>query len=556
MLKHLLIENYALIEKLDIDFDEGLSTITGETGAGKSILVGALSLILGQRADTKVLLQKDKKCIVEGSFHIKDYKLQPLFQEHKLDYDNNTIIRREINQQGKSRAFVNDTPVTLNVLQSISEKLVDIHSQHESLLINKTHFQFEVIDNFCGHYDLLNKYKHEYSTYISIKKKLEQLIETEKENHANLDYYKFQFNELDKANIIEKAEFEELESELQTLNNASEIKQNLQNAYYAMADSEVNLLNELNNVKNSLQNIEEYSKKYKNIKERLKSVHVELKDIADEIYLASDEVVFDNERVSFLTERLDELNKIMMKHNVSTIDELNEVKEDYRKKIEEIDFIDDEIESLKQETEKYKKSVHQLGEKLSKSRQEKFSEINDSITNVLKALGMPNARFGIDHEKTTNPNSNGLDLIRFKFTANLGGIMQDISKVASGGEMSRLMLSIKSLITENKLLPTVIFDEIDTGVSGEVASKIATIFSQMAQNMQVICITHLPQIASKGQNHYFVYKENENQQTKTRLKKLDKKQRIEEIAKMLGGESLTDSTRETAKELINYKNNE
>ncbi len=551
MLKHLQIENYALIEKLDISFDDGLSIITGETGAGKSILVGALSLILGQRADTKVLFDKKRKCIVEGTFYIKDYNLLSIFEQHEIDYDDNTILRREINQQGKSRAFVNDTPVTLNVLKSFSEKLVDIHSQHESLLLNKTYFQFDVIDNFCGHYDLLDKYRAEYLKYISLEKRLNMLIETEKEARANLDYYKFQYEELQKANLEEAKEFEKLESELEILNNASEIKQNLQNAYYLLADSETNILEEINGLKNLIQPLEKFDKRYKDLSRRLQSVYVELKDIGDDLSQASDDVVFDAERTSLLTERLDVLNKLMMKHNVASIDELIDIKEDYKKKTEDIEFLDDEIESLKDQTGQCEQEVYGLGERLSVSRQEKFLVIEKRITGILKNLGMPNARFGIEHNKTDAVNPLGLDSIRFRFSANLGSEMQDISRVASGGEISRLMLSIKSLITENRLLPTIIFDEIDTGVSGEIASKTATIFCDMSKNMQVICITHLPQIASKGKNHFYVYKEVENKQTKTRLKKLDEKERVEEVAKMLGGESLTDSTRKTAKELIN-----
>ncbi len=552
MLTHLQIENYALIEKLDIEFDSGLSIITGETGAGKSILVGALSLILGQRADTKVLFDKNKKCIVEGTFNIKGYKLQSVFEENELDYDENTILRREINSQGKSRAFINDTPVTLNVLKALSEELVDIHSQHESLLLNKTYFQFDVVDNFCNHYELLNNYKAEYQKYISLKKKLDKLLENEKESRANLDYYKFQYEELEKAKIDNTEDFEQLESELEILNNASDIKQNLQSAYYLLADSETNILGELTNLQNFVQPLEKYDGKFKDLLQRLQSVIIEFKDIGNELSQASDDVVFDEERISILTERLDTFNKLMMKHNVSTIDSLIEVKEDYKEKLQNIESMEDEIESLKEQTKQCEQQVYMLGEKLSVSRQEKFPVIENRVTELLRSLGMPDARFGIEHAKIDTVSPLGLDFIRFKFSANLGGELQDISKVASGGEISRLMLSIKSLITENRLLPTIIFDEIDTGVSGEVASKIANIFNEMSNTMQVICITHLPQIASKGQNHFFVYKEVENQQTKTRIKKLAGEERIEELAKMLGGESLTDSARQTAKELINF----
>ncbi len=552
MLKRLEIENYALIEKLDICFDDGLSIITGETGAGKSILVGALSLILGQRADTKVLFDKNRKCIVEGTFYIKDYDLHLLFEQHELDYDDNTILRREINQHGKSRAFINDTPVTLNVLKDLSEKLVDIHSQHESLLLNKTFFQFEVIDSFAGHCNLLEKYKNEYFNYKAVEKRLAHLIEDEKEARANLDYYKFQYEELEKARLEEPNEFEKIESELEILNNASEIKQNFQNAYYRLSDSETNILGEISNLESLIQPLEKFDKRYKVLSQRLQSVYVELKDISDEMLQVLDDVVFDAERISFLTERLDMLNKLMMKHNVASAGELIAVKEDYRKKTKEIEFLDDESESLKKEVDRCKEEVYGLGERLSASRTDKFPVIEKRITELLKSLGMPDARFGIEHNKTDIVNQMGMDSIRFKFSANLGSEMQDISKVASGGEISRLMLSIKSLITENKLLPTIIFDEIDTGVSGEIASKTAAIFSDMSGNMQVICITHLPQIASKGKNHFYVYKEVENEQTKTRLKKLDDKERVEEVAKMLGGEALTDSTRKTAKELINF----
>ncbi len=552
MLKKLQIKNYALIEKLDIDFSEGLSIITGETGAGKSILVGALSLILGQRADTKVLFDKSKKCIVEGTFNIKGYGLQAFFEENELDFDENTIMRREINAQGKSRAFINDSPVTLNILKILSEKLVDIHSQHESLLLNKTYFQFDVIDNFCDHFDLLNSYRAEYQNYTSLKKKLDQLLGNEKETRSNMDYYKFQYEELEKANIVNTEEFENLESELEILTNASEIKQNLQSAYLLLTDSENNILGNLLSLKNFIQPLEKYDSKYKDLMQRLQSVTVELKDVSDGLTQASDEVVFDEERINLYTEKIDIFNKLMMKHNASSIDELIAVKEDYKEKLQNIESLDDEIESLKEDVEHSEQRVYDLGKQLSVSRKNKIPVIENRITGLLRNLGMPDARFVVEHEQAGNVSPLGLDLIKFVFSANLGGELQDISRVASGGEISRLMLSIKSLITENRLLPSIIFDEIDTGVSGEIASKMANIFQEMSENMQVICITHLPQIASKGQNHFFVYKEVDGQQTKTRIRRLEGNERIEELAKMLGGEFLSDSARETAKELINF----
>ncbi len=550
MLKHLLIENYALIEKLDIDFDRGFSIITGETGAGKSILVGALSLILGQRADTKVLHDKELKCIVEGTFLIKDYGLEDTFEKYELDYDDQTILRREINPQGKSRAFINDTPVNLNVLKNISEKLVDIHSQHESLLLNKTYFQFNVLDSFCGHHKLLNDYKLKYAEFNNLKNKLNELTEKEKETRANLDYYKFQYEELEKAGLDQIENYKEMESELNVLENASEIKQNLQNAHYLLADSDNNILEQLTNLQNIVLSIDKYDKKYSDILSRIKSAYIEIKDIGNELSLSAESIIYDPERSALLTEKIDSINKLIMKHGASEIDELVDIKEDYENKINEIEFMDEEIESIKEKLLECEKEVFELGEKLSESRQNNFKVVNNRISELLRSLGIPNAQFKIEHNRLDEPGPFGLDFIRFKFSANLGSEMQDISKVASGGEISRLMLSIKSLVTEKRVLPTVIFDEIDTGVSGEVASKISSIFDNMSENMQVLSITHLPQIASRGKSHYFVYKVDENKATKTKIKKLSENERIEEIAKMLGGENLTDSARKTAEEMI------
>ena len=550
MLKKISIQNYALIDVLEISFSGNLNTITGETGAGKSILLGALSLIVGSRADTGILQDKTKKCVVEGIFEIKDYALKNFFKENELDYADETVIRREINSEGKSRAFINDTPVTLNILKELGEKLIDIHSQHETLTLNSSGFQLSVVDSFASHKDLLNVYKEEYSAYKSDENKLSELIEKETQSKKDLDYFQFQFNELEDANL-KTGEQPLMEQELETLNNSEEIKITLTKAYNSLDGSDTNLLFLLNEVKSSLASLSKFNSALKEITERLNSAYIEIKDISSEISSLEESTVHDSKRIEELNEKLDAIYRLQKKHNVNKIEDLIEIKEALSNKLLDITSLDEQISKLKVEIEKQKKSLQSKANKLSKGRGEAIPKIEKEITKSLSSLGMPNAKFEIKNEVSETFSSTGTDNITFLFSANKGSDAKGLNKVASGGELSRLMLSIKSLVAKLTHLPSIIFDEIDTGVSGEVANKVGSIMEQMGNAMQVITITHLAQIASKGDSHLFVYKEIKAGKTFTKIKKLNKEERVQEIAKMLSTENPTPAAIKNAKELLN-----
>ncbi len=549
MLKHLLIENYALIEKLDIDFEDGLTVITGETGAGKSILLGALSLILGQRADTQVLMDKSRKCIIEGLFQIENIPIRDLFEKHQLDYDPQTLFRREINAQGKSRAFVNDTPVTLQVMKELAEKLIDIHSQHQNLLIGESSFQFDVVDSYSGHYEDVVRFRKEYRELQQKTQTLQNLEEKEKQTRTDLDYYRFQLDELDKAGL-DQEEFERMEGEMQIIQNAEEISLNLEKAAFLLNDAEVNTIGSMHEVLQLLRQLERYNEKYRNLADRLDSVLIETRDITAEISRMSEEVDHDPQQAMEIQQKLDLVNKLFLKHNVSSVGELEKIRDDYRARIQGMDFMEEQISGLKAEIQEIRDRLMAFAGTLSEKRLKAIPFIEKEITGMLRQLGMPGAVFKIDCRPIRELSPNGLDVIDFLFTANTGGELREISRVASGGELSRLMLSVKSMISRKNLLPTIIFDEIDTGVSGETGTRVANILETIAHNMQVITITHLPQIASRGKVHLLVYKTIDNGKTKTRIKKIESQERILEVAKMLGGEKPSGSMMETAKELI------
>ena len=549
MLKHLLIENYALIEKLDIDFEDGLTVITGETGAGKSILLGALSLILGQRADTQVLMDKSRKCIIEGLFQIENIPIRDLFEKHQLDYDPQTLFRREINAQGKSRAFVNDTPVTLQVMKELAEKLIDIHSQHQNLLIGESSFQFDVVDSYSGHYEDVVRFRKEYRKLQQKTQTLQNLEEKEKQTRTDLDYYRFQLDELDKAGL-DQEEFERMEGEMQIIQNAEEISLNLEKAAFLLNDAEVNTIGSMHEVLQLLRQLERYNEKYRNLADRLDSVLIETRDITAEISRMSEEVDHDPQQAMEIQQKLDLVNKLFLKHNVSSVGELEKIRDDYRARIQGMDFMEEQISGLKAEIQEIRDRLMAFAGTLSEKRLKAIPFIEKEITGMLRQLGMPGAVFKIDCRPIRELSPNGLDVIDFLFTANTGGELREISRVASGGELSRLMLSVKSMISRKNLLPTIIFDEIDTGVSGETGTRVANILETIAHNMQVITITHLPQIASRGKVHLLVYKTIDNGKTKTRIKKIESQERILEVAKMLGGEKPSGSMMETAKELI------
>ena len=553
MLKSLLIENYALIEKLDISFDEGLTIITGETGAGKSILLGALGLILGQRADTRVLLNKETKCIIEGTFDLGDLQIENLFQENELDYDAITIFRREITPQGKSRAFINDTPVNLQLLKIFAERLIDIHSQHQSLLFANSAFRYELVDAWAGITKTISIYRKKYSSLQSTRKLLEKLREQERQSRAELDYFSFQFDELHKAALI-PGEMDDIGAELEILNNAGEIKYNLEKAGYLLQDSPENILSIINELTGLFKSLENFDPAYAAILNRLQSTSIELKDIAQEAAGLKEDVSDDPGRATELQDRFDLLQKLLHKHNAANIEELMAVRDDFKSRIDTFDSLEEQIANTENELAQKDQELTSLAREISQKRQKAIPGLEKEIDGILKELSIPNGRFVAALEKKESLFPNGSDEIDLLFSANLGSPLQELSKVASGGELSRLMLAVKSVISLKNLLPTIIFDEIDSGVSGEVALKMGTILEKISNTMQVISVTHLPQIAARGRKQFVVYKHIENQITKTYVKELSTRERVEEIARMLGGENPGPAVFQAAEELFNKQN--
>jgi DNA repair protein RecN (Recombination protein N) len=532
-----------------MDFDKGLSVITGETGAGKSILLGAINLILGRRADTKVLFDKTKKCIVEGTFDIKNYNLSVFFNKYDLDYDDRTFLRREITPYGKSRAFINDTPVNLNILKELGDRLIDIHSQHQTLTLNDTNFRLAVIDSFAGITSTVDKFKSDFVSYQKLKSELERLIEEEKRTKAEQDYFQFLFDELENAGLSEGEQLR-LEQELEILEHAEEIKSNLYSALSTLENEETGTLAGLSQVTGNLSKIENYSNRLSETSKRLESAYIELRDIANEIGDLEQQVGYDPEKAEQVSGRLNELYRLEQKHGVKTVEELIDIRDELSGKLLGITSLEENIKKLTSEVETKKQDILKQAGNISAKRMSIFNEFENEIKKILSELGMPDAEFKIECEKLNNLSSDGVDLIRFLFNANRGGELQDLSKVASGGELSRLMLAVKSLISQKNLLPTVIFDEIDIGVSGNIAGKMGNILLQLSKAMQVIVITHLPQIAGKGNTHYVVYKEVKDDMTKTVINRLNENDRIIEIAKMLSGQDVTNASVETAKQLL------
>ncbi len=549
MLKHLFIENYALIHKLDTEFDEGLTVITGETGAGKSILLGALSMILGERADTGVLNNKLKKCIIEGSFDLQNTAIKPLFDAYDLDYENISFFRREISPNGKSRAFINDTPVNLQVMKSLAGHLIDIHSQHESLLVGSSSFQFDVVDSYARHLDRVESYRELFRQFQHKQKELEGIRQAELAARADLDYNQFQLEELNKAEL-DPEEFRQMEEEAGVLSHAEEILYKLEKACFLLQETESNALDIIREALSLIQPLDKFGKDYGSLRHRLESVMIELKDIAEEAGNIKDNIVHDPHQAALIESKLDLINKLLMKHHAADVEQLLKVREDFQNKIHASNSLEEKIRLLEKEAGEMEDSLHAMAADISRARSKAIPDIEDEILGLLKNLGMPYSRFHIVQKTTETLSINGNDHLVFLFNANVGGDMQDISKVASGGELSRVMLSIKSMISRKKLLPTIVFDEIDSGISGETSTKMSNILNRMSAKMQVVAITHLPQIASRGDAHLLVYKTVENGQTRTHIKPLDQEQRIIEVAKMLGGEKFTEKMVETAKELI------
>ncbi|MGE5393687.1 MAG: DNA repair protein RecN [Candidatus Saccharibacteria bacterium] len=549
MLKSLSIKNYALIDSLSIGFCDDLNILTGETGAGKSILLGAIGLLIGQRADLSVLRDKMKKCTVEGVFEVSNYKLEGFFADNELDYDEVSILRREITPQGKSRAFINDTPVNVKVLHDLGMKLIDIHSQHQNLELHEKHYQLSLVDLVAYNEELLKNYNYSYKKYLSLQENLNQTLLLSAQSKKDLDYYLFQYKQLSEAKLSEN-EQEEMERLLEKLTHAGEIKSAFGQLNLALTEDERSVIAVIKENLHSLGKLKTVFAEAGQLFDRLESVYIELKDIASESATIAEKTENDPDKVEQITQRLDMIYSLQQKHRVATIGELLEIQADLNAKIQQVSSYDTEIEKIQQEIEALRKTLHEMADELYKKRQLVAPVIENKVIEVLRNLAIPNADFKLKIERLSHFTPAGCEEISFMFSANKSQELQEIAKVASGGEMSRLMLAIKTLITDTKSLPTIIFDEIDTGVSGEVALKMATILSQMAQTMQVLNITHLPQIAAKGKHHYKVYKFDQDNQTFTSIRKLSDDERVEEIAQMLSGEKYSQTSVAAAKELL------
>lgn len=548
MLSQLKIQNYALIETLEMTPSPSLNIITGETGAGKSIMLGAVGLLLGNRADTKVLFNTDQKCVIEGAFDISDYSLNSLFDSEDLDYDAQTIIRREISPSGKSRAFVNDTPVTLDILKKLGVRLMDIHSQHDNLNIGDQKYQLEVLDIFANHPGLLSDYAGHYSAYKEAKRDYLELKSTADQLRQEADFFQFQYDELSKASLVD-GEQEALENELQELENAEDIKLKLNQLISALGDEEMGATSLLSNASSLIQQLSRFGDHYTSLNERLHSVLVETQDILDETNRLEEKVTHNPARIEEAKERISLIFSLQQKHRVQTISELLAIQAELEVKVEKSINIDTELEKALAHLDKTKIKAEDAADHLSKSRKSVQKNLGLQITELLRKLGMPEATFEVTIE-IQEMDSSGRDAAQFLFSANKGVAPQDIRQVASGGEFSRLMFCLKFILADKTALPTIIFDEIDTGVSGEIAKKMVAMMKEMAQAHQVIAISHLPQFAAKGDQHYFVYKDNSSDRTISKIKVLDEDQRVFEIAKMIDGDNPSTSAVQSARELI------
>jgi DNA repair protein RecN (Recombination protein N) len=549
MLKTLLVENYALIEKITVQLPDGFSVITGETGAGKSILLGALNLMLGQRADARSVKDPDKKCVVEGLFDISSYHLKPFFDKHELDYDNDCIIRREVTPNGKSRSFINDTPVNIALLKELGEKLIDIHSQHENLLLNNSKFQLNIVDTMAGTKEELRNYQQLYEHFREDKKRLEQLIAETETRENDRDYIEFQLQQLEETRLIPD-EQETLEEEISMLSHSEEIKMSLSKTLWFLSESDENINKNLKEGVNTLQSLSSIYPAVGDIVQRLDSCLIELKDISREIDTMQNDIEVNPQMLEQLNERLDLIYSLLKKHNVTSIPELLALQKVMEERIEYLEANRNEIDRLKADIENQESRLYELARKLSLKREKETAGIETQVLGLLRELGMTNARFLIEFSEKSNLSADGIDDVRFLFSANKDRGMQPLATIASGGEISRVMLSLKSVLSKTSGLPTIILDEIDTGVSGEIANKMGNIMQQMANFMQVISITHLPQIACKGMAHYKVYKTDRDEVTSSAIRQLTREERVKEIALMLSGSSLTPVAIQNAEELL------
>lgn len=551
MLQSIFIQNYALIDKLDIAFEPGFSVITGETGAGKSIILGAIGLLLGQRADVKAIRNGATKCIVEAKFSIASYGMEEFFKANDIEYDSEEcIIRREVNINGKSRAFINDTPASLSQIKVLGEKLIDVHSQHQNLLINKEGFQLNILDILAQDIKELTDYQNEYNEYRKVSRELDECIREAEETRKEEDYIRFQLQQLDEAELKE-GEVAELEQEAETLSHAEDIKAGLYRSAQNIGGDEGGCLTLIKDSINTLQTVCKVFAKANEWKERLESCYIEIKDISHDMDDAQEAVEFNPSRLDFVNSRLNMIYSMMQKHHVKTDAELIEIAENYRQQLDMITSSDERISELETKKQKLYDSVLRKAEILTALRTESAGKIQSQMESLLIPLGMPNVKFAVEICRKKEPDINGLDAVNFLFSANKNGTLQNVASIASGGEIARVMLSLKAMIAGAVKLPTIIFDEIDTGVSGSIAEKMALIMQDMGrQNRQVLSITHLPQIAARGNAHYKVYKEDTETGTNSHIIRLTDEERIDEIANMLSGSTMTEAARNNARSLL------
>ncbi len=550
MLRSLYIQNYALIEQLDIRLENGFSVITGETGAGKSIILGAIGLLLGQRADVKAIRRGASKCIIEARFEIAAYGMQPFFEANDLEYEDECILRREVYASGKSRAFINDTPASLAQMKELGEMLIDVHSQHQNLLLNKEGFQLNVLDILAHNDGALSVYADCYGSWKKAQQQLEELIARAERDKADEDFVRFQLEQLEEANLT-AGEQEELEQEAELLSHAEDIKAGLYRVGQGLSADEGGLLPLLNDCLSTMQSMRKVYPAAEELSERLESSYIELKDIAQEVAGREEEVEFNPARLDEVNARLNLIYTLQQKHRVSTVDELLALQEEYASRLSAITSSDDQIEDLKQQCADLYNKVKQQAAVLTESRVAAAREVEKQMASRLVPLGMPNVRFQVEVGARKEPGVHGADTVSFLFSANKNGTLQSISSVASGGEIARVMLSLKAMIAGAVKLPTIVFDEIDTGVSGEIADRMADIMQEMGDsNRQVISITHLPQIAARGRVHYKVYKEDNENETNSHIRRLADEERVEELAHMLSGATLTEAALNNARALL------
>ena len=550
MLLRLKISNYALISESEISFDSGLTVITGETGAGKSILMGALSIVLGARADSSVIKQGEKKTVVEAEFDVKNYNLREFFEQNDLDYDDTVLIRREVADTGKSRAFINDTPVNINTLKDLGLLLTDIHSQHQTLLIADNAFQMSIVDAFAANKDLLEDYKNLYKQYTKKTAQLSNLEKQAESSRKEAEYLHFRYDELAKANL-QPDEQQELEEELEMLSHNEDIKTAIaQSSNLIISAEEGTILQKLKEAQNALSSVSSYYSKASELNARIESTYIELNDIGRELENLDENTEFSPERIEAVNQRLTLIYNLQKKNNVKTVEELIALRDDFKQKLDLIDNSDDMLSELKEEIKKLESQLSLKAQDLSEKRRNAVGGLSQEVVSLLASVGIPDAQFDVQFFTNAEFLENGVDMIKFMFSANKNMAMQDLSKTASGGELSRLMLCLKYILSKAVKLPTIIFDEIDTGISGDIAGKTGAMFKRIAEFMQVICITHLPQVAAKGDHHFKVYKHEENGEVRSDIRPLSPQERVEEIAAMLSGETVTKAALQNAADLL------